>query len=164
MMSNSSTSGSKNLLKENTPSSIHQVNHNNSYYKNSSSSSTSSTSSSLQVPKKGKDGEEDLQPIIDEIWKTQVDLVTNEGGGGKNTNTNSSNNNKANINKHELPLARIKRIIKSDQDVQMISVEAPALFAKACELFIIELTLRAWHCNDETKKKKSCIDLTFRMR
>lgn len=42
----------------------------------------------------------------------------------------------------DLPLARIKRIMKSDEDVRMISAEAPVLFAKACELFILDLTMR----------------------
>ena len=45
-------------------------------------------------------------------------------------------------NHNDLPLARIKRIMKSDEDVRMISAEAPILFAKACEMFILELTLR----------------------
>lgn len=43
-----------------------------------------------------------------------------------------------------LPLARIKKIMKLDEDVKMISAEAPLLFAKATEIFIHELTLRAW--------------------
>ena len=43
-----------------------------------------------------------------------------------------------------LPLARIKKIMKSDEDVRMISAETPILFAKACEMFIMELTLRSW--------------------
>ncbi|KAF9664010.1 hypothetical protein SADUNF_Sadunf17G0111600 [Salix dunnii] len=34
--------------------------------------------------------------------------------------------------------------MKSDAEVKMISAETPVLFAKACELFILELTLRAW--------------------
>ena len=42
---------------------------------------------------------------------------------------------------HNLPLARIKKIMKSDEDVRMISSEAPALFAKACEMFILEVRL-----------------------
>ncbi|CAA9996342.1 unnamed protein product [Nesidiocoris tenuis] len=42
-----------------------------------------------------------------------------------------------------LPLARIKKIMKLDEDVKMISGEAPVLFAKAAELFIQELTLRS---------------------
>ncbi|KAG5617881.1 hypothetical protein H5410_017705 [Solanum commersonii] len=39
---------------------------------------------------------------------------------------------------------RIKKIMKTDKDVQMISAESPVLLAKACELFIQELTLRSW--------------------
>jgi nuclear transcription factor Y, gamma len=35
----------------------------------------------------------------------------------------------------------------------MISAETPALFAKACELFILELTLRAWENTEESKRK-----------
>jgi len=42
----------------------------------------------------------------------------------------------------DLPLARIKRIMKSDEDVRMISAEAPVLFAKACELFVMDMTIR----------------------
>ncbi|GAX82311.1 hypothetical protein CEUSTIGMA_g9740.t1 [Chlamydomonas eustigma] len=54
---------------------------------------------------------------------------------------------------HQLPLARIKKIMKSDEDVRMISAEAPVLFAKACEMFILELTLRAWNHAEENKRR-----------
>eukprot|EP01098_Paradermamoeba_levis_P014874 TRINITY_DN729_c0_g3_i1.p2 TRINITY_DN729_c0_g3~~TRINITY_DN729_c0_g3_i1.p2 ORF type:complete len:239 (-),score=67.67 TRINITY_DN729_c0_g3_i1:101-817(-) len=54
---------------------------------------------------------------------------------------------------HHLPLARIKKIMKSDEDVRMISAEAPVLFAKACEMFILELTLRAWIHTEENKRR-----------
>jgi len=53
---------------------------------------------------------------------------------------------------NDLPLARIKRIMKSDEDVRMISAEAPILFAKACELFILELTIRAWTFSEFNKR------------
>ncbi|KAJ6290673.1 hypothetical protein OIU78_026422 [Salix suchowensis] len=53
-------------------------------------------------------------------------------------------NSTASKSSHLLPIARIKRVIKSDGEVKMISAETPILFAKACELFILELTLRAW--------------------
>jgi histone H3/H4 len=56
-------------------------------------------------------------------------------------------------NHNDLPLARIKRIMKSDEDVRMISAEAPVLFAKACEMFILELTLRAWGNSEKCKRK-----------
>ncbi|XP_037873764.1 nuclear Y/CCAAT-box binding factor C subunit NF/YC isoform X2 [Bombyx mori] len=52
-----------------------------------------------------------------------------------------------------LPLARIKKIMKLDEEVKMISAEAPVLFAKAAEIFIHELTLRAWSHTEENKRR-----------
>ncbi|KAL6011549.1 Agglutinin-like protein 1 precursor [Asimina triloba] len=57
------------------------------------------------------------------------------------------------VTQHQLPLARIKRIMKSDEDVKMISADAPVLFSKACELFILELTLRSWLHTEENKRR-----------
>lgn len=54
---------------------------------------------------------------------------------------------------HSLPLARIKKVMKTDEDVRMISAEAPILFAKACEIFITELTMRAWCVAEENKRR-----------
>ncbi|XP_031502347.1 nuclear transcription factor Y subunit C-3-like [Nymphaea colorata] len=54
---------------------------------------------------------------------------------------------------HSLPLARIKKIMKADEDVRMISAEAPIVFAKACEMFILELTLRSWIHTEENKRR-----------
>lgn len=54
---------------------------------------------------------------------------------------------------HTLPLARIKKIMKADEDVRMISAEAPVIFAKACEMFILELTLRSWIHTEENKRR-----------
>ncbi|CAL4997387.1 unnamed protein product [Urochloa decumbens] len=54
---------------------------------------------------------------------------------------------------HNLPLARIKKIMKADEDVKMIAAEAPVVFAKACEMFILELTLRAWLHTEGTKRR-----------
>ncbi|XP_021527799.1 nuclear transcription factor Y subunit gamma isoform X8 [Aotus nancymaae] len=53
----------------------------------------------------------------------------------------------------ELPLARIKKIMKLDEDVKMISAEAPVLFAKAAQIFITELTLRAWIHTEDNKRR-----------
>ncbi|XP_038971175.1 nuclear transcription factor Y subunit C-2-like [Phoenix dactylifera] len=55
---------------------------------------------------------------------------------------------------HSLPLARIKKIMKrSGDEVKMISGEAPIVFSKACELFIEELTQRAWMVNLQGKRR-----------
>lgn len=35
----------------------------------------------------------------------------------------------------------------------MISADTPAIFSKACELFILELTLRAWLQTEECKRR-----------
>lgn len=55
--------------------------------------------------------------------------------------------------KHELPLSRIKKIMKSDHDVQMVATEAPILLAKASEFFIQELTMRAWLHTEHAKRR-----------
>ncbi|KAH6595286.1 hypothetical protein BASA50_005929 [Batrachochytrium salamandrivorans] len=54
---------------------------------------------------------------------------------------------------HPLPLARIKKVMKADDDVKMISAEAPLIFGKACEIFILELTLRSWMHTEENKRR-----------
>jgi hypothetical protein len=43
--------------------------------------------------------------------------------------------------------------MKADPDVKMISAEAPILFAKGCDIFITELTLRAWIHAEENKRR-----------
>ena len=53
----------------------------------------------------------------------------------------------------DLPLARIKKIMKLDDNVKMISSEVPLLFSKAATMFIEELTLRAWLHTEEAKRK-----------
>lgn len=51
---------------------------------------------------------------------------------------------------HSLPLTRIKKIMKNSGGgdasgaKMMISVEAPVVLSKVCELFIEELTSRSW--------------------
>merc|ERR1719507_345889 len=59
----------------------------------------------------------------------------------------------ADLKHQELPLARIKKIMKLDEDVKMISAEAPVLFAKAAEMFIHELTMRAWIHTEDNKRR-----------
>ncbi|EES13127.1 hypothetical protein BDA96_06G296100 [Sorghum bicolor] len=60
---------------------------------------------------------------------------------------------------HALPLARIKKIMKrsagetADGGARMISGEAPVVFSKACELFVAELTRRAWAATLDGKRR-----------
>ncbi|GMT00216.1 hypothetical protein PENTCL1PPCAC_22390, partial [Pristionchus entomophagus] len=54
-----------------------------------------------------------------------------------------------------LPLARVKKIMKIDENVQkqMIAADAPLLLSVASEMFIEELTLRSWEVTEEAKRK-----------
>mmetsp|Transcript_10757 Transcript_10757/g.23658 ORF Transcript_10757/g.23658 Transcript_10757/m.23658 type:complete len:136 (+) Transcript_10757:21-428(+) len=86
---------------------------------------------------------ENLQKALHQFWMEQItEMQALEIG----TEQDFKNHN-------DLPLARIKRIMKSDEDVRMISAEAPVLFAKACEMFILELTLRSWCFSEKMKRR-----------
>ena len=54
---------------------------------------------------------------------------------------------------HSIPFARIRKVMKTDEEVKMISSEAPIIFAKACEIFITELTMRAWCIAEKSKRR-----------
>lgn len=58
-----------------------------------------------------------------------------------------------NFKNHKLPISRIRKIMKSGRDVRMISGEAPILLAKACELMILQFSLRAWLQAQEYKRR-----------
>ena len=43
--------------------------------------------------------------------------------------------------------------MKSDEEVRMISAEAPILFAKACEMFIAEMTIKGYYNAEKNERK-----------
>lgn len=55
----------------------------------------------------------------------------------------------------ELPMARVKKIMKIDDDVkmQMISQDAPLFLSAAAEMFIQEMTLQAWKLVEDGRRK-----------
>lgn len=85
-----------------------------------------------------------LHATLSQFWTEQFHLVQQLPPASTEQDFKTHN---------DLPLARIKRIMKSDEDVRMISAEAPVLFAKACELFILELTLRSWSFSQHHKRR-----------
>jgi nuclear transcription factor Y, gamma len=85
-----------------------------------------------------------LNSTLQQFWSEQLQLVHQLPLASTEQDFKTHN---------DLPLARIKRIMKSDEDVRMISAEAPVLFAKACELFILELTLRSWSFSQHHKRR-----------
>lgn len=56
-------------------------------------------------------------------------------------------------------------IIRRDtiSSVQMISAEAPVLFAKAAQIFITELTLRAWIHTEDNKRRTLQVSYTLKL-
>lgn len=87
-----------------------------------------------------------LNDSLTNFWSGQLQEMRELGTEKVQTEQDFKNHN-------DLPLARIKRIMKSDEDVRMISAEAPVLFAKACEMFILEMTLRSWNYSENNKRK-----------
>jgi len=53
----------------------------------------------------------------------------------------------------QLPLARVKRIIKTDSDIKLIGSDAVVLIAKATELFLEYLVVEAYNKTKEEKRK-----------
>jgi nuclear transcription factor Y gamma len=78
------------------------------------------------------------QDILNVYWQNQVSRLESDNHDFK---------------LHQLPLARIKKVMKADPEVKMISAEAPILFAKGCDIFITELTMRAWIHAEENKRR-----------
>ncbi|XP_055916378.1 DNA polymerase epsilon subunit 4 [Eupeodes corollae] len=53
----------------------------------------------------------------------------------------------------QLPLARIRNIMKLDPDLHIASNEAVFLVTRATELFVGSIAREAYHCTTQTKKK-----------
>ncbi|CCM03248.1 uncharacterized protein FIBRA_05374 [Fibroporia radiculosa] len=87
---------------------------------------------------------EPLQDFLRSFWQRQVDAAEQETPDYRHP---------------PLPLARIKKVMKSDPEVkftdptQMIAADAPILFCKACEIFIAEITARAFIIADSNKRR-----------
>ncbi|KAF9962788.1 hypothetical protein BGZ65_007940 [Modicella reniformis] len=114
----------------------HQV---SDMYEQSSSNASSAavTSTATQTSVSLQQQQQQLQ-FAQEFWEEQIVTAEQFDSDFKN---------------HPLPLARIKKVMKSDPEVKMISAEAPILFSKACEIFICEITRRAWLHAEESKRR-----------
>ncbi|KAJ4481066.1 histone-fold-containing protein [Lentinula aciculospora] len=81
---------------------------------------------------------EHLNEFLPAFWQRQIDAAEQETSDYRHP---------------ILPLARIKKVMKSDPDVKMIAADAPILFCKACEIFIEEITARAFIIADSNKRR-----------
>ncbi|TFL06344.1 histone-fold-containing protein [Pterulicium gracile] len=79
-----------------------------------------------------------LKDFLPAFWRTQIDEAEQETPDYRHP---------------PLPLARIKKVMKSDPEVKMIAADAPIIFCKACEIFISEVTARAFIVADANKRR-----------
>ncbi|ORD94896.1 NFYC2 [Enterospora canceri] len=80
----------------------------------------------------------DKSAVVKEYWCREIERATK---------------NPLNFKSVKLPLARIKRLMKVEEEVKIIAQEVPVLFALTTEKFIEELTIRAWMHTKEGKRK-----------
>ncbi|KAG9322413.1 hypothetical protein KVV02_003739 [Mortierella alpina] len=104
---------------------------------NGTAEAAATTSASAQASSTTQQ-QQQQQQFAQEFWEEQIQAAEQFDSDFKN---------------HPLPLARIKKVMKSDPEVKMISAEAPILFSKACEIFICEITRRAWLHAEENKRR-----------
>mmetsp|Transcript_28867 Transcript_28867/g.52814 ORF Transcript_28867/g.52814 Transcript_28867/m.52814 type:complete len:267 (-) Transcript_28867:280-1080(-) len=109
---------------------------------------------------------ESIDRVIDDMWNESTNTIAGIDPGTENW--------KAQV----LPLARIKKIMKSEEGVNaelerekqaasgdgstpvsssstrfMIAGEAPVLLGKACEMLVNELSLRAWRHTERNRRR-----------
>ncbi|CDS00860.1 related to CCAAT-binding transcription factor subunit aab-1 [Sporisorium scitamineum] len=119
-------------------------NHSNMSHGISGGAGASSSRAASTLPASGPlvHASQSLEDFQASFWRYQMDLV--ERGGDFKSGLPTQG---------QLPLARIKKVMKSDDQVKMISAEAPILFARACEIFISDLTCRAFLIAEEHKRR-----------
>ena len=83
------------------------------------------------------------------IKENQIEIVKKYW----NKEFRKAQNRPINFKNIKLPLARIKRLMKVEEDVKVIAQEVTVLFAFVTEKFIEEMTLRAWLFTMEGKRK-----------
>lgn len=91
----------------------------------------------MQATEASADNEKDIDKILKEFWERTLQEIQASQPSTK----------------YSLPLARIKKIMRFDEDVNMVSQEVLRMFDKCCVFFIQELTLRAWQSTLDSDRK-----------
>jgi histone H3/H4 len=109
-----------------------------------------SLQTSIKLPMTGKNA------VNYEVYQQLTQILKNEDDSFqqmKKVVINKKSEDYDPFRNSKLPLARIKKLMKMDEKLKMISAEAPILFSKICEIFIQEVTLRAWTIVDFHKRR-----------
>ncbi|VDM65369.1 unnamed protein product [Strongylus vulgaris] len=93
----------------------------------------------------------DVTKMVRDFWPSQMRKIEHM----------TENEMREHCKHMELPMARVKKVMRLDDEVraQMISSDAPLLLAAASEMFIQEITLRAWQLVEEGRRKTLQKDL-----
>jgi len=108
-----------------------------------------SLQTSIKLPMTGKNA------VNYEVYQQLTQILKNEDDSFqqmKKVVINKKSEDYDPFRNSKLPLARIKKLMKMDEKLKMISAEAPILFSKICEI-IQEVTLRAWTIVDFHKRR-----------
>ncbi|KAL9940582.1 hypothetical protein V8E36_000070 [Tilletia maclaganii] len=84
---------------------------------------------------------------------TSAQLPSGEGSTSGSANGHTQPASNARLEPFPIPLARIKKVIKSNDEVSMVSSEAPVLLARACEILIADLSSRAFLIADSHRRR-----------
>jgi len=87
-----------------------------------------------------------IEHVVDKVWRSEGVKI------------NDIEPSRTDFKLQELPLARVKKVMKQDDEIEgisrfLVSMEALIIMAKACELFVNELTLRGWHMTEENRRR-----------
>ncbi|XP_065885182.1 nuclear transcription factor Y subunit gamma-like isoform X2 [Dysidea avara] len=119
---------------------------------------TTGASSSLHVGQGQQLSVAQMNNIIEQLLQNKIAQQNGEGTSLLNNMWTEQRNQISSLtDEHwkspEMPLARIKKIMKMDEEVKMISGEVPVLLNRAIMMFISELTLRAWMQTEDSKRR-----------
>jgi len=87
-----------------------------------------------------------LRQTLQKFWKNRF----SEYSGGNDGNT---------FPKRAISIRRLTKIMKDDEDVHRLAQDTPKVLEAACELFVMELTTRAWHHTQQQSKKRRTIQV-----
>ena len=107
-----------------------------------------SSNSGTNYPLPEHDEYNDSLKYLEDYWPNQTKIIQQKSIEFSDNPEDA----KDYINSVEMPLARIKKIMRLDENCTTISNEVPLLMAKACQLMIQEMTARAWIQTEESNR------------
>lgn len=87
-----------------------------------------------------------LKQSLQQFWKSRF----TEFSGGIDGTT---------LPKRAISIRKLTKMMKEDEDVHRLAQDTPKVLEAACELFVMELTTRAWHHTQQQSNKRKTIQV-----